>query len=126
MIGQGVTAADVRNQVDNSKSKYFLFAIGRYTSDAATYETIYKTTLDFTYIDYLRLNFSINANGAIVQLDIDGSTEQTSGTTAGFYAYTIDCTSKTGDLTLTLKMKDDGGGGTNRTINDISLYNSEV
>jgi len=126
MITKGISAGDIKNQVDHSTAQHFNFTMGQYVTDAAAYETIYEITLDLTYVDYLRINFNISANGANVNLKVDGSSEYNPSTNAGFYAGTYDATSVTGDKTIILEMKDDTGTSTDRTITDICLYASEA
>jgi len=118
---------DVRNQCDNSLHGNFRF-YNHYWSNGATTGTdvtIFEKTLNFDYIDYLKISYECG-EAVQIKVDIDGGNEYDNGTTGAAGPYneygTIDCTSMTGDLVLEVFIQ---SAGADRHIKYLSLFESE-
>lgn len=128
MISKGLSAGDVKNQADNSLHDNFRFYNHYWTNGATTGSdvTIFQKTLNFTYIDYLKLSYQCG-EAVQIKVDIDGGNEYDNGTTGAAGPYdeygTIDCTGMTGDLVLEVFIQ---SAGADRHIKYLSLFESEA
>ena len=93
-----------------------------------TAEEVYKITIDFTNIDYIRYNFTANsvANLTDIEIKIGGTSKKDLNNTAdgGNLNGDIDCTAISGELALTIEINNTGASTSHLT--DVSIVTREA
>jgi hypothetical protein len=95
-MGYAATSTDVPS-VKRALIEVVPIFIGYIPADTGTYATLYKAELNLTDVDYLKVTF-YKQTTAHFKLTIGGVTkiENTTGGSATWYDYTIDCTGISG------------------------------
>jgi len=126
LISKGLSAGDVKNQVDNSLGGYLQDFIPYYYTDVNAYETIYKKTVNATYIDYLWFHGEGSSSDLRVLVKGGGATiadYSGVGGLNGHELHTENLTGTTGDYTIEIQAKDNSASGV--TLTDICLWSVE-
>jgi len=124
MISKGISAGDVKEQVDNSKAGYYHVFIPYLSNESTTGSgvTVYKKTVDVTYIDYLMVNYTTDAP---IEFDLEvGGVNKIgnshAGNTNSFNK--VDLTSETGDQIIEIILE---SSQADKGITNLMMYNME-
>lgn len=125
LITKGLSAGDVKAQVENANFDFFNLNIGHVYTLSTSYVTLYSKTIDFTYIEYLNISFWMKAAGHTVRTSIGGVVKSTL-TNGGNNQEKIDCTAITGDQVLLIEIKDADGTDDDQFVEGLSLWSSDA
>jgi len=122
MITKGISAGDIKAQVINALSEYLCDYIPYYQTTSGTYETIYKKTIDATYVDTLIFHGVGSSNDLYYKVNGGGAAIVTKeGSANGHTTHSEDLSATTGDYVIEIVVKDNTGG-VNPTLTDICLW----